>query len=38
VRFGAPLQRVANETREDFSARARAAVMVLGGVQEKPDA
>ena len=34
VRFGAPLPRAAGETRDAFLARARAAVMELGGVTE----
>jgi 1-acyl-sn-glycerol-3-phosphate acyltransferase len=34
VRFGAPLPRVAGETREAFLERARCQVMTLGGVQE----
>jgi 1-acyl-sn-glycerol-3-phosphate acyltransferase len=34
VRFGAPLTRIADEAREDFLARARAAVMTLGGVHD----
>jgi hypothetical protein len=34
VRFGAPLERQAGESREDFLARARQAVMTLGGVSE----
>ena len=38
VRFGAPMQLAPEEPRDDFLARARAAVMALGGVREIPDA
>jgi 1-acyl-sn-glycerol-3-phosphate acyltransferase len=34
VRFGAPLVRIADEARDAFLARARAAVIALGGVAE----
>lgn len=34
VRFGAPLARLEGEVREAFLARARAAVMALGGLAD----